>query len=144
MNYYEIYDSDNNLVFTGNHNEVCEQFNLEMNSLYAYYCRGSKIAGEYTVKRIIYETEKEKVKRVLTEREKTIDYIVRHLEYYGNVYVKKDPSEYLDELEKLGYKCKIDEYQTIDDVEIIVSETSKALRKRKRKYTTDYVLTRLK
>ena len=58
--------------------------------------------------------------------------------------MKNDPTDYLDRLNKMGYKCKIDKYQVIDDAEIIISENCLNNRKRKRRYTTDYVLTRIK
>ena len=144
MYLFEIYDPEENLIFVGNTNEVCEQFNIQLNSLYAYYSRRSKIGGIYTVKRIEVENPKKVMPRIPTKEEQMMDYIIRHLNYYGNVYMKHDPSEYLDELKKLGYRCKIESYQVIDDTEIIISETAKLNRKRKRKYTTDYVLTRLK
>lgn len=144
MYLFEIYDPEDNLIFVGNTNEVCEQFNIQLNSLYAYYSRNSKIGGIYTVKRIETEKPKKAIPRTPSIEEQMMDYIIRHLNYYGNVYMKHDPSEYLDELKKLGYRCKIDKYQVIDDAEIIISESCLNNRKRKRKYATDYVLTRVK
>lgn len=144
MYLYEIYDPDEELVFVGNVKEVCEQFNIQLCSLYAYYSRNSKIGGIYTVKRIEVEKPKKDIPRKPTKREITLDYIIRHLKEYGNVYMNHEPSQYLEELEELGYKCRINEYKVLDDTEIIISEESKLTRKRKRKYKTDYVLTRLK
>lgn len=144
MYLFEIYDPEENLIFVGNTNEVCEQFNIQLNSLYAYYSRNSKIGGVYTVKRIETEKPKKVMPTIPTKEELMMDYIIRHLENYGNVFMKNDPTDYLGRLKKLGYHCKIDKYQVIDDAEIIISESCLNNRKRKRKYTTDYVLTRLK
>lgn len=141
---FEIYDPEDNLIFIGNTNEVCEQFNLQLNSLYSYYCRNSKIGGMYTVKRIETEKPKKVIPTKPTKEELMMDYIIMHLDKYGNVFINNDTTDYLDRLNKMGYKCKIDKYQVIDDAEIIISENCLNNRKRKRRYKTDYVLTRIK
>ena len=135
---FEIYDN-NELIFKGKAKDVAYKFNIVDSSLYNYYCKGHKIGKKYDVKRVVEEPVKkeEPVKVKLTEHEKLIDYITRHLDAYGNVYVKKDPRPLLKELEKLGYKCKVDEYHMPDDSKI----TLKKDKKRKMKYMTDYVLT---
>ena len=144
MYLFEIYDPEDNLIFVGNTNEVCEQFNIQLNSLYAYYSRNSKIGGMYTVKRVVADKPEKVIPKKPTKEDLMMDYIIRHLENYGNVFMRNDPTDYLDRLNKLGYKCKIDKYLVIDDAEIIISESCLNNRKRKRRYATDYVLTRIK
>lgn len=76
--------------------------------------------------------------------QETLEYLIAHLDKYGNVYLKKDPEFYMQELEKRGYKCKLDTYLTIDDASIIINEKCLVSKKNKRRYATDYVLTRIK
>lgn len=134
---YYVYDDKNNLVFKGTKRQVCSKFKISYNSLYSYYGEGSKINKIYRVvkgEEIIPETKEDKL----------IKYYTSHLDIYGNVYSKENPEPYLSKLKKLGYHCKIDTYNVLDDTEIIVSESSKVHRKKKRNYRTDYVITRLK
>lgn len=138
---YKIYDTDNNFIFEGDVNQVRERFNLSpYTNLYNYYSNKSLLLKKYRV--IRYENGV--AINTLPKKIDNMDYIIRHLDWYGNVYMSHDPSEYLDELKKLGYVCKIDTYKVLDDMEIIVSESSKVHRKKKRNYRTDYVLTRIK
>ena len=142
MIFFEIYD-DGNLIFKGKGKDVSYQFNIAENTLYNYYCYGHKIGKRYDVKKVHVEPIKEvkEPKRKLTKHEETINYIVWHLNQYGNVYVNHDPTPYLKELKELGYDCKIDEYKTLDDIDIIISEENTVNRRKKRHYATDYVLT---
>lgn len=76
--------------------------------------------------------------------QETLEYLIAHLDRYGNVYLKKDPEFYMQELEKRGCKCKLDTYLAIDDASIIINEKCLVSKKNKRRYATDYVLTRIK
>lgn len=78
------------------------------------------------------------------KEQETLEYLIAHLDRYGNVYLKDNPEYYIQELEKRGYKCKLDTYLAIDDAQIIINEKCFVNRKGRRRYTTDYVLTRIK
>ena len=76
--------------------------------------------------------------------QETLEYLITHLDRYGNVYLKDNPDYYIQELEKRGYRCKLDTYLAIDDASIIINEKCLVTKKNKRRYATDYVLTRIK
>lgn len=77
-------------------------------------------------------------------KQETLEYLIAHLDRYGNVFLKDNPDYYIHELEKRGYKCKLDKYLTIDDANIIINEKCLVSKKNKRRYATDYILTRIK
>ena len=138
---YKVYDVDDNLVFQGSTNEVCYHFHIGLCSLYSYYGRGSKIGGIYRVERVQIDKETKQPIKKPSKYEKTLDYLIRHLEEYGNVYLNEEPSKYLDELKKKGYKVKIDKYITVSGGNMVINE--KVFNGRKSKRHIDYVLTRL-
>ena len=138
---YKVYDADDNLVFQGSTRDVCYEFNIALCSLYSYYGRKSKIGGIYRVERVQLDEETKQPIKKPSKYEKTLDYLIRHLDRYGNVYLNENPEKYLKELEKNGYKVKVDTYITVDHGNIVINE--KVFNGRKNKRYKDYVLTRL-
>ena len=138
---YGIYDNDE-LIFKGSSNEVADMFNLQNASLYTYYSKGIKIKGKYAVKKLEYIKPVKPSVTIIkkNKHQQTLEYLISHLERYGNVYSKENPESYIDELNSQGYKVKVNEYITVQDDFVINCPTSN----RKRKKSIDYVITSIK
>lgn len=144
MKIYEVYDvNDNKTVFTGIAKEIAKEFDVPTSALYHYKdkCKMHKkykirVVGDYVAPR---ETKKV-IKK--TKYEKTLDYILRHLKWYGNVYLNENPKKYLGELKELGYKIKVDKYHTVVESDIIINE--KLFKRKIKNYQIDYILTHIK
>ena len=143
---YGVYDLEGNLVFRGNSNQLLDKYDVSPDMIYHYVKGGAKMKRKYIVKRLgIYQQEKEEVKiaKKLSEKEKYFNYLIRHLKEHGNVYSRVNPEKYLDELEELGYKCKIEKYYAPRKEDFVIADRRKNKKPKLREYDTDYVLVRL-
>lgn len=139
---YKVYDLDNNFIFQGDVNQVREKFNLSPHTnLYNYYSNRSLLLKKYRVIRYEDGVAVNNLPSKVDKHKETMEYIIRHLNIYGNVYLNHEPSDYLTELESEGYRVKVDVYNPIDDDLLVLGEGAI---KKKKKQVKDYIITRLK
>jgi len=120
---FGVYDGDQ-LVFEGDKRKIAEKFKLKDSSMNTYASNKAKIRGIYELKMIREEESEIKYKKRIykngrkkPEPEKEyslekdpVECIVWLLKCYGNAYVTShDPREYLDEIKKAGFDCRVKE-----------------------------------
>lgn len=139
FNIYGLYDADGKMVFKGNRNDIMTHYGIAKSSIYTYLRDKTKINGKYRVEVIgqdYFETNQDKEEEQTRKKEKpwSLDtpyaYLEHHLKYYGNTVCTFDPYPYLDDLKKVGLKCRVKEREEEpDDI-----STHKRGRKPKPKY----------
>ena len=141
MKIYEVYIPETNeVVFTGTSRQIAAKFNVSYANIYMYK-KKCKLCRKYQTRYVgDIDVPNEKPKK-MSKHERTLEYLIKHLNLYGNVYLNEDPDKYLDELKKLGYRVKIDKYLSPRKKDFIICEVKHF--KKKGKYDTDYILTRL-
>lgn len=112
-NIYELYD-DGKLIFKGNRESCAKQIGCQPQSLiHKYTHKGEKMLGRFTLKLVgqekkVYELKrKNKVESVITKRQTTLEYLIKHLSKYGNTILNTNPEKYLKQLKKEGYDCLV-------------------------------------
>lgn len=138
---YGIYDLDGNMVFKGNSNAIIDKYNVSVSSLYHYAVNGIKMKRKYRVKRLgIYVAPKEEKVKVKPKEQTYLEYVIKHLEEYGNVYSRVNPEKYLSQLKELGYDCDYKQYQASIRDDFILDANKKQYLTKKKEYVTDYVI----
>ena len=116
MHLYGIYNLEGQLLFEGNAKECENKFNVPSTSLYWYSRNDMTLYKSYKVK-INGVWQKKEEERPLPKpmKEQRLEYLIRHLDRYGNVYVnpKWKPDTYIEELRKKGYKVKVKVYERL-------------------------------
>lgn len=118
---YEAYEGDE-LVAAGSAGDIIRQLKLPSNYPISNFAETEyKMLGRYTV--MLAGSQRIYPK---TRHEKNLEYLISHLSRYGNTVFDKEPIEFMDELEKAGYKCayrKVDSFNGKHRSKFYVLET---------------------
>ena len=139
MKIYEVYEADTGkVVYKGTTRQIASKYNVSYANIFMYK-KKCKMCRKYYI-RYTGECKAAEKKPKKTKHEKTLEYLIAHLNTYGNVYSKDNPELYMKELNDMGYKVKVDKYimPEYDDLKFDGSA-----KRRKVKCSTDYVITRL-
>lgn len=109
---YALYENGKE-VFRGTYNDICENIGEINNSLGWYETRGCKLFGKYEVKKVGKNTDTgERLPRIFPDAKKldTLDYLLMHLNQYGNTILNSNRSEqdvikYIRQLKRKGINC---------------------------------------
>jgi len=103
---FDVYEGDK-LIFSGNQTQIRTRFGLYKGiSIHNYARKGIKLFRRYT----IVDTEKVEEKKPKIIDKKELDYLLFHLEHYGNTITHKDLNDYVDILKNNGFNVRIIEH----------------------------------
>ena len=129
MREYGVYNLDGELIYRGDVDDIVTSLDTKRNTVYVAVKNGFKVKRKYYVREI--GTKK-------TMYEEQLDYLIRHLDRYGNTVIPsgKKPSDFLEELEKRGYICEVKTYKNYVGENITLDRPNFS----KRKIDYDYIL----
>lgn len=139
---YEVYDAKTGIgEFQGTAREIADKYDVSESAIYHYKNR-CKMKRKYYIRTIgERKTQKQPIKEIKKSKyQQTLEYIMLHLERYGNVYCPEPPNKYIQELKDNGFNVKVNMYRTYDE-EFVINVPGN---KNKGKYEIDYILTLIK
>lgn len=114
VNIYELYD-DGKLIFTGDRFKCAKVIGININKLTRYETHnGKKILNRYTLKPIGKEQRLNLIDTKIIpntkkidkqNKNKTMEYLLKHLREYGNTVLNNNPERYLKALRENGLDC---------------------------------------
>ena len=104
---FELYEDDR-FVMKGTVEDLAERLIISDSAIYMAAKSGTLLFKRFSVKQVgvVYEN-KQTTKPIPNHRKKSkhqekLEYLIWHLNHYGNTSIKGDPKEYQKELQELG------------------------------------------
>ena len=137
MRTYGLYEGGE-LVYKGTANQISEKYYMDKNALYNAYHHNYLFLNKYNV--TIMSNKPEPHEARMTQFEKNIEYVIKHLKLYGNTTLPKiktsELKKYIDAIKEKGYDVDVKGYNERTGTQITL-EGSKL---NKTKYDINYIV----
>lgn len=123
MKIYGLINENGEEVLRGTAQEIGEKVSITDSSIYQCERKNKKLFGKYSVILIeeVFKSDKRTKKPRKTKHEIELEYLLKHLKTYGNVYSKNIPSAtMMNELKTHGFDIKIETYQDRGNIDYIL------------------------
>ena len=105
MKVFKLFE-DGEMIMRGTAAQIADRLVMCPENVYIAAKQGMKLFKVFTVQEDGYDCEEKKIPELKvkkTKHQEKLEYILWHLQHYGNTSIKGNPKEYIDELEREGF-----------------------------------------